>query len=265
MERQMAQPVSARLRVGLLGTGTIGRAIGESLMRPDSPASLAWICARDAAKARAWAGATPVLTDAEDALVRPVDLVVEAALPDVMRDLVPRFLEQSDVMPFTMTPLADRVLYENLEAIALRAGTRLVLPKGAIIALDGIIAARSILNSVRITTTKSPESLGLAQNHYGVLFSGSTRDGVGRFPRNTNVHVAVALAGLGLDRTVSVVKAEPGLKNMRHLIEVSGEGLAWSIGVESLSLGGVSGAFVPLSAAASVRAYGRKPAGIHFE
>jgi aspartate dehydrogenase len=260
----MAQPVTAPLRVGLIGAGTIGRAVADSLREPNGPATLAWICTRNVEKARAWAGDVPVLTELDEALARPADLVVEAALPDVMRTAVPRFLERCDVMPFTLTPLADRSLYERLESTALRGGTRLILPKGAIIGLDGIIAARPILSSVRITTVKSPESLGLAPQHSGELFSGSTRDGVGRFPRNTNVHVAVALAGVGLDRTHSVVKAEPGLKTMRHLIEVEGEGLAWSIGVESMSLGGVSGAFVPLSAAASVRGYRRKPAGIHF-
>lgn len=262
----MAQPVSAPLRIGIVGAGTIGRVIAETLLRQsDGRTALAWICTRNIEKARTWAGDTPVIADLAEALTRPVDLVVEAALPDVMRAMVPEFLERCDVMPFSLTPLADQGFYDRLAAIARRAGRRLILPKGAIVGLDGIVAAQPILTSVRMTTTKSPESLGQPAGKAGVLFSGSTRDAVVHFPRNTNVHVAVALAGVGLDRTQSIVTAVPDLKTMRHLIEVEGEGLAWSIAVESLSLGGVSGAFVPLSAAMSTLRRAVQPPGIHFE
>lgn len=262
----MNASITAPLRVGLVGAGTIGRVIAETVQRDGSGAiSLEWICTRNVAKARAWAGGTPILADMTEALAQPVDLVVEAALPDVMREMAQRFLERCDVMPFSLTPLADPAFYDRLQTIAQRSGTRMILPKGAIVGLDGIIAAKSILTSLRITTLKSPESFGLPADKAGVLFSGSTRDGVGHFPRNTNVHVAVALAGLGLDRTQSVVTAVPGVKTMRHLIEVEGEGLSWSIAVESLSLGGVSGAFVPLSAATSVLRRAGHPPGIHFE
>lgn len=262
----MAQPMTAPLRIGVVGAGTIGRMIAESVLKAtDGQTALAWICTRNVEKARIWAGDTPVVADIDDALKRPVDLVVEAALPDVMRAMVPGFLERCDVMPFSLTPLADQAFYDRLAAIARGAGRRLILPKGAIVGLDGIVAAQPILTSVRMTTTKSPESFGLPADKAGVLFSGSTRDAVGHFPRNTNVHVAVALAGIGLDRTQSIVTAVPGLKTMRHLIEVEGEGLTWSIGVESLSLGGVSGAFVPLSAAMSALRRAAQPPGIHFE
>ena len=68
-----------------------------------------------------------------------------------------------------------------------------------------------------------------------------------------NVHAAVALAGIGFDRTVSRVVAEPGKKTMEHHIHVEGQGLEWDIRVASQSLGGVSGAYTPRSAVGTVR------------
>lgn len=50
----MAQPVSAPLRIGIVGAGTIGRVIAETLLRQGAGrTALAWICTRNIEKARA--------------------------------------------------------------------------------------------------------------------------------------------------------------------------------------------------------------------
>ncbi|WP_312795108.1 aspartate dehydrogenase domain-containing protein, partial [Tianweitania sp.] len=104
-----------------------------------------------------------------------------------------------------------------------------------------------------ITRTKSGPSRGEAADARGIVFEGSTRDACARFPRNVNVHAAVALAGIGFDRTRSVVVADPHTKAMKHHIAVSGQTLQWDITVSSMSLGGVTGAYTPKSAVGSLQ------------
>lgn len=112
---------------------------------------------------------------------------------------------------------------------------------------------RSILfEQVTVVTTKSGKSLGLDPECSGTVFEGSARQACQRFPRNVNVHAAVALAGIGLDRTFSRVVAVPRQEANEHRIEVAGQGLSWVIEVSSKSLGGVTSSYTPRSAIGSI-------------
>lgn len=104
-----------------------------------------------------------------------------------------------------------------------------------------------------MTTTKNGASLGTDASARGVLFEGSTREACARFPRNVNVHAALAIAGIGFDRTRSVVVANPETRQMRHQVQVFGQGFEWDISVSSTTLGGVSGAYTPKSAIGSIQ------------
>ncbi|HEY4134835.1 MAG TPA: aspartate dehydrogenase domain-containing protein [Alphaproteobacteria bacterium] len=248
----MAAESKKPLKIGLIGAGTIGKAIADAA-QARADLELAWVCTRDANKARAWLpNKVEVLTDVERAVELDVDLVVEAAMPDVMKAATPLVLKGRNLLAFSLTPLADQAFHDAADALAKASGTCLFVPHGAIIGLDGIAAARSILSAVTIRTIKSPQSMGLPPDSAGVVFDGSTREATQKFPRNVNVHAAVALAGLGFDRTRSLIVSEPGLGTMRHEISVEGADMKWSIAVESRSLGGVTGAFTPLSALESV-------------
>ena len=72
------------------------------------------------------------------------------------------------------------------------------------------------------------------------------------FPRNVNVHAAVALAGIGFDRTRSKITADPTVDTNTHVIHLVGDGIDFEIRVSSFSEGGVSGKYVPLSACGSL-------------
>jgi aspartate dehydrogenase len=193
------------------------------------------------------------LTNAEEALLRPVDLVIEAAVPEVIRTFGARILRQSDLCAFSCTALADPVVSEKMAEAAGASGHQFHIPHGALLALDGLADGRGAIDSVTITTTKSGCSLGADPKASGVLFEGSAREACGRFPRNVNVHASVALAGIGFDRTQSRIVAVPGQETMEHLIEVRGPGLSWNVSVSSRSLGGVTGSYTPLSAVGSIR------------
>ncbi|GLR91842.1 aspartate dehydrogenase domain-containing protein [Bradyrhizobium iriomotense] len=243
-------------RIGIIGAGLIGKAIYDEVLRCEQ-AEVTYVLASRAGNAQRrvpeWLGLGLCVYDLEEALARPVDVVFEAAHADVLASIAPRVLASSDLCGFSCTALArpdvERAITEN----CLANGTRFFLPHGAILGLDGLVDGRECIEDVTITTTKSAAGLGQQGDAHGVVFEGTARDACRKFPRNVNVHAAIAIAGIGFDRTKSIVVAKPGTDEMHHRIQVSGQGFAWDFSVASHSLGGVTGAYTPKSAAGSVR------------
>lgn len=238
--------------VGIIGTGTIGRAILEDL-HASGRAKVAYIAVSGRNGADGVSHPTRVFSDLDEALAHPVDLLIEAATPAVLARIAPRALQSGDLCAFSCTALADPALEQAIAAECRASATRLHVPHGAILALDGLADGRDVIEKVVVTTSKSGKSLGAAEEADGLLFEGATREVCKRFPRNVNVHAAIALAGIGFDRTVSRVIAVPGQETMEHRLEVEGAGFSWDIRVASRSLGGVSGAYTPRSAVGSIR------------
>lgn len=245
--------MAERKKVGVIGSGSIGRAvIAELLKRPDI--EIAFVFGRDLSKLSDLGIPADTLTDSVDkAIAASADLVIEAAVPAVVSDLATRFMQQSDFCAFSCTALSDRQVEADIRRVADQTGRRFFVPHGAVLGLDGLADAGDVLEAVSITTTKSGKSLGLDPEISGVIFEGSAREACQRFPRNVNVHAAVALAGIGFDQTVSRVVAVPHQKENAHKIVATGQGLSWAIDVSSVSLGGVTGAYTPRSAVGSLQ------------
>lgn len=181
-----------------------------------------------------------------------IDLAIETATQQAVKDLAPRILEYSDMVVFSTTAFAD----EQFEAKALELCTRfsrtIYVPHGAILGLDGIRDGREKLESVTITTTKKPVNLGRTDTERTVLFDGPTRSACKLYPRNVNVHASIAIAGLGFDKTKSRIIADPDSEGNAHIIEIVAEGVKFKIEVCSIPLGLVTGAYTPVSAYNSV-------------
>lgn len=103
-----------------------------------------------------------------------------------------------------------------------------------------------------IETTKSPASLGLSLTKKTVVFEGPTRAACAAFPRNVNVHAAVALAGIGFDKTQSRIVADPSVHTNTHRIQAEGEGIHIELLISSFTTGGVTGIYTPKSACGSL-------------
>ncbi len=232
-------------KIGVIGSGKIGGNI-LSHIHADGELKLTFVLDPVADPAN-WDGvpAEIFVTDAEAALERPVDLVIEAAMPKVLAELAPRFLQSAAFCGFSCTTFADPAIEQAVRGACEKSGHVFFVPHGAMLALDGIGDGRALLDNVTITPTKSGPSLRLDADASGLLFEGSTR--------NVNVHATIALAGIGFDKTVSRVIAAPGQETMEHHVEVSGTGLHWDLKISSRSLGGVTGAYTPHSAIGSIR------------
>lgn len=244
------QSAARHSRIGLMGYGKIGRAMAEEIAAlPD--VELVFI--QDPFLPKEVQTPAPVYPQGEAARYASVDLMIECATADVLKAEIDNILPNCDLMMFSVTAFSDPEFEKKALDLCQRHGHHIYLPHGAILGLDGIFDGRSILHSVSIETTKNPASLGRTDTQRTVLYEGPTRQACRLFPRNVNVHAAVALAGIGFDRTTSRIVADPAVHTNTHIITVEGEGISFSLRVSSFSTGGVTGAYTPVSARGSLR------------
>ena len=236
-------------KIAFLGGGKIGRSM-MSHVQENGKAQVAFVC--DPFLKDADINGVPVVSEIRDEMFEELDLVVECANADVVAQFIARALKYTNFMPFSMTAFRDDALRDSAKAAAEQHGHMIYLPHGAILGLDGIFDGRSELTEVTVETIKSPASLGRADTEYTVLYEGPTRKATELYPRNVNVHAAIALAGIGFDKTHSKIIADPSVNTNTHLIHLVGKGIDFTIRVSSFSEGGVTGKYTPLSACGSL-------------
>lgn len=236
-------------KIAFLGGGKIGRAMALHAAKTGSAETLFFY---DPFVEETEVCGVRVEKKLTEEMVAGLDLVVECAAAEVLEEYGKMILEHCDLMPFSMTAFRDDALKEALGETAKKNGNRIFLPHGAILGLDGIFDGRTELREVAIETIKNPKSLGRADVIRTVVYEGPTREAASLYPRNVNVHAAVAMAGIGFDRTMSKIISDPEVNTNTHLIHLAGQGIDFTIRVSSFSEGGVSGKYVPLSACGSL-------------
>jgi aspartate dehydrogenase len=257
------------LRVAVGGFGAIGKVVAEALDRGIEGLSLAAVSARDQGRAEAalagFAQPAPVLPLAR--LSEIADIVVECAPAAYLRDLAEPALTRGR----TLVVLSCGALLDNfdLAELARRHGGRILVPTGALIGLDAVQAAAlgGGISRVQMITRKPPGGLEgapyLVEHQIGVsglgaaklVFSGSARDAARGFPANVNVAAALALAGIGADRTMIDIWADPAVDRNIHRIEVEADAARFSMQIENVpSLENPrTGRLTPLSVIALLR------------
>lgn len=220
------------LRLGLIGYGAIGQQVAAALAAEEPRrVALAAVLVRRARPA----APEPVITaDPARFFAERFDAVLEVAGHQAVRDYGERVLSGgADLLVTSVGALADDALRARLLAAAEAAGRRLILPSAGIGALDILTAAAAGgLDRVAITVRKDPLSWKGTPSEAArdldrlvravTLYDGPVREGARRFPQNVNIAAAVALAGIGLDRTRLVVIADPAIAT--HVVEVEAEG-----------------------------------------
>ena len=229
-------------RVAIAGFGAIGKVLGRRLTDGSMPAvsdhfELVVIGARDVARTRAAVAATltrmvPVVASTE--LAGKADILLECVPTPAFRSVV----EPALAAGMTVITVSGAALLEHmdLEAVARKGGGQLILATGAIVGLDAIRAARlGRIDSVTMVTRKPPRSLATAKQVVEdgrdlmaltapeLLFKGTAREGARRFPANVNVAAAIALAGIGADRTQLEIWTDPGVERNTHRVIVEAD------------------------------------------
>jgi aspartate dehydrogenase len=255
------------IRVAIAGLGSIGRSLSRRLADGLPGMSLACIAARDEAKAKAWLDsqgiACPLVTleDVPD----HADLVVECAPAAILeRICLPMLNAGKRVMVLSASALLPR---PELVELARARGGQIIVPTGALIGLDAMLAAaEGTIHSVELITRKPPASLAgapyLIENAISVegltapkcVFKGTARDAAAAFPANVNVAAALSLAGIGPDRTAVTIWADPAMTRNCHEIRVDSDSARFSMSIENIpSENPKTGRITALSVIAAMR------------
>jgi aspartate dehydrogenase len=234
-------------RVAIGGFGAIGRVVAQHLDRGIEGMALAAVSARDVARAQAamadFVHPVPVVPLAR--LWEQADIVVGCAPAAVLREIAEPALAHGRLI----IVLSCGALLDNLDLVDLarRSGGRILVPTGALLGLDAVVAAaEGGITGVNMITRKPPRGLlgapYLKANGIDItgltrpkrVFSGTAREAARGFPANVNVAAALALAGIGPDRTNVEIWADPNVTRNTHRIEVEAEAARLSMQIENV-------------------------------
>ncbi len=200
------------IRYGIIGYGRIGKRLAQRL--PGAVAILERGATLDAF------------------LAQKPEIVVECASAEALAAYGAGVVAAGiDLVPLSLTALADREVERRLMAAADAGPGRLEIAPGAIGTLDLLATAREDgLRRVVYRQLKSPAMWRLTPaatladlssiRRRQVFFKGSVREVARRLPHNLNTSVGVALAGLGLDATEAELVADPAVSQTAHELEI---------------------------------------------
>ena len=227
-------------RIGLLGCGAIGTQIAYAIDSGKIPGVLTHIYdnSKDAAiELVSKLNNKPLIVENSHLLSsNPVDIIVEAASQDAVKDVALSVLQNKrDLMIMSVGALLDESIHDILSDACNHFKKTIYLPSGAISGLDGIKSVRDELESLLITTTKHPRSLKGAKFFENskinldaitsptILFEGTAKEAVSLFPANINVAALLALSGMGSEKTIVKIIADPNTDKNTHHIEAAGK------------------------------------------
>jgi aspartate dehydrogenase len=231
------------MKIGLIGNGAIARYVQDALeRRPHSVEAILMRQARVAENQSAYVGSVQDFPD-------DLDLVIDCAGHAALAAHGPAILARGvDLVTVSLGALADMGVSERLEAAACEGGAKLHLASGAIGALDCLQAARiGKLEQVTYVGRKPPagwlgspaeQSIDLATLASGshTHFAGTAREAALAYPKNANVAAAVALAGVGFDKTIVRLIADADVSANIHEVEAKGDFGSFTFQISGQSL-----------------------------
>lgn len=233
-----------RLKVAIAGLGAVGMPVAKWLDSGIDGLELAAISAAnvDRAKSRVADFNTPPPVVPLSHLAAVADVVVECAPPKYFSELCASTLKAGRIfMPLSVTSLLPRL---DLLDLARANNTRIIVPTGAIVGLDAVRAASyGAIYSVVMKTNKPPKSLqdakfvveqGLdlgALTEPLMLYSGTVAEAASMFPANVNIAVALAFAGIGPEKTLYEIWADPSVDRNSHMVTVDADSSWFQISI----------------------------------
>ncbi|MBU8539419.1 aspartate dehydrogenase [Falsiroseomonas tokyonensis] len=238
--------MARELTVAIAGLGAIGLHLARALDAGVEGLRLVAVSARDQDKARAnLAGfrSQPALVGLAE--LAQADVVVEAAPAAVFEEVAVAAIEAGRIfVPSSVGALLPRM---HLVERARATGARIIVPTGALLGLDAVrAAAEGEVASVTIETRKPPRGLVgapyLDQHKIDVtsittptlIFKGNAFDAAQGFPANVNVAAALALAGIGPERTTVQIWADTTVTRNTHTIRVEAASARLTMTIENV-------------------------------
>ncbi|CAN1492421.1 COG1712 Predicted dinucleotide-utilizing enzyme [Burkholderiaceae bacterium] len=236
------------IRVAVAGLGAIGKSLSTKLAAGVVPGvELTAVSAKNHDKAQAFVKtlAHPVEVLRIDELEPYADVIVECAPAEFLGDIISPFLKkQKKAIVLSVGAILFR---PDLVELAKQTGGVIMVPTGALIGLDAMVAAaEGQIHSVRMITRKPPKGLEGAPYliEHGIsvdglteplkVFTGNAKEAAKGFPANLNVVGALALAGIGPDKTFLEIWADPTVTHNTHTITVNSDSAKFSMTMENI-------------------------------
>jgi aspartate dehydrogenase len=232
--------------VGLIGYGGIARDVVAALHDSGSGVQIAAALCRPGRSdtARTALPGIDIVETIGELLVCNPKVVAEVAGQQAIAEHGPEVLKRGvDLLIISIGALAEPALLDRLKTAANDGKSRVLLPAGAIGGIDAIAAMRvGGLNAVRYRSRKPPaawrgspaEKVADLDRLTGrtVLYRGHAGEAALLYPQNANVAAAVALAGLGFDKTEVELVADPEAPGNVHEIEAEGAAGRFAISLQ---------------------------------
>ena len=153
------------------------------------------------------------------------DVVFEAASQNAVFKYAEKVLKKSkDLIIMSIGSLSDDKFRSKLEDLARKNKSKIYLPSGAVCGIDGILSASvEEIYEVTLVTTKPPEAIGQKINRRKIIFEGTAREAVHKFPKNINVAANLSIAGIGFDKTKVEIVIDPVATRNSHKILAHGK------------------------------------------
>ena len=225
------------ITLAIAGLGAIGMKVARTVDRGDIPGiQLSAVSARDLDGARAKVSdfrSPPEVMVARE-LADHADVVVDCAPASAFLDVAEPAIAQGRMF----MPLSVGALLGHMDLVdkAAQSGAKIVVPTGALIGLDTVRAmAVGEIYKVTLQTRKPPGGLvgapHLVNNNIDVnsfteaqcVFQGTAREAALGFPANVNVAAALALAGVGPEKTMVEVWADPEIERNRQTVTIQSD------------------------------------------
>ena len=224
----------AVLRIAFVGWGAMARTACRLLY--DSPVEIVAVAVRPESEPPKGLppGAILITNPGELASTLP-DVVAETAGRDAVGPWGRATLEAgSDFIVSSASAFADTTLLEELLGIAAAHDAQVHVQPGALGAVDAIAAAsllglemvkhRIIKPPVAWQGTPAEERCNLnALEELEAFFTGTATEAASQFPKNANVAITTALAGIGPEDTLVTLIADPMATENRHEITAVGD------------------------------------------
>ncbi len=180
-----------------------------------------------------------------DELATQCDMVVECLPPAIVPTLAKAVFSHDKTL--VMISACAMLLYPDIKDMAAQSNGRLLIPSGAIAGLDAISALKVAgIESATIATTKLPKGLKGAPyivennidlealNDPKMIFRGNAYEAAKAFPANVNVAATLSIAGIGPEKTMVEVWADPHAPGNKHEIIVTGGSSTIRTAVENM-------------------------------
>ncbi len=223
------------MKIGLIGRGAIARYVQQKLEENGHQVGAYLVRPERLVETGATDADGRVFVSCVADLPKDLDRVVDCAGHEALHAYGAAILSAGfDLTTVSLGALADPGLEAALKHAGQEGGTRLALTSGAIGALDALRSARvGTIERVQYIGRKPPQGwqgspaedkidLAAMRDVPETHFKGTARDAARSYPKNANVAAAVALAGIGFDRTEAQLIADPTISENIHEIIAEG-------------------------------------------